>query len=158
MRIHQGCGQHQEVTSIENNTPPIGEPKATATPAADAAVMTSLILPETNMNIGNQGRNEPPRTWTSREASRPSGNQGSNTTSNVHRRSFFANRQARGDDQGLYLISAQTNARAREHTRVTLLIKNVPNPRKPFIMKPARMHLISEIPEPAAYCAIVRTR
>lgn len=33
------------LTSIENKTPPIGEPKATATPAALAAVMTSLILP-----------------------------------------------------------------------------------------------------------------
>lgn len=33
------------LTSIENKTPPIGEPKATATPAALAAVTTSLILP-----------------------------------------------------------------------------------------------------------------
>jgi len=32
-------------TSMENNTPPIGEPKATATPAALAAVTISLILP-----------------------------------------------------------------------------------------------------------------
>jgi hypothetical protein len=32
-------------TSIENRTPPIGDPKATATPAALAAVMISLILP-----------------------------------------------------------------------------------------------------------------
>jgi hypothetical protein len=30
---------------MENNTPPIGEPKATATPAALAAVTISLILP-----------------------------------------------------------------------------------------------------------------
>lgn len=34
-----------ELTSIENRTPPIGEPKATATPAALAAVMTSRIWP-----------------------------------------------------------------------------------------------------------------
>jgi hypothetical protein len=34
-----------EPTSIENKTPPIGEPKATATPAALAAVRISLILP-----------------------------------------------------------------------------------------------------------------
>jgi hypothetical protein len=33
-------------TSIENKTPPIGEPNATATPAALAAVTISLILPE----------------------------------------------------------------------------------------------------------------
>lgn len=32
------------ISSIENNTPPIGEPKATATPAALAAVRTSRIL------------------------------------------------------------------------------------------------------------------
>lgn len=32
-------------TSIENSTPPIGEPKATATPAALAAVKISRILP-----------------------------------------------------------------------------------------------------------------
>ena len=31
---------------MENSTPPIGEPKATATPAALAAVTTSRILPE----------------------------------------------------------------------------------------------------------------
>lgn len=34
-------------TSIENSTPPIGEPKATATPAALAAVIISRILPVT---------------------------------------------------------------------------------------------------------------
>ena len=33
------------LTSIENMTPPIGEPNATATPAALAAVKISLILP-----------------------------------------------------------------------------------------------------------------
>ncbi len=32
------------ISSIEKSTPPIGEPKATATPAADAAVMTSRIF------------------------------------------------------------------------------------------------------------------
>jgi hypothetical protein len=30
---------------MENKTPPMGEPKATATPAALAAVITSRILP-----------------------------------------------------------------------------------------------------------------
>lgn len=33
------------LTSIENKTPPMGEPKATATPAALAAVTISRILP-----------------------------------------------------------------------------------------------------------------
>jgi hypothetical protein len=37
-------------------------------------------------------------------------------------------------------------------------MKNVENPRKPCITKPARMHLISDIPEPAAYFANDRTR
>ena len=44
------------------------------------------------------------------------------------------------------------------HTRVILLIAKVENPRKPFMTKPARMHLISEIPDPAAYLAKDRTR
>jgi len=39
-----------------------------------------------------------------------------------------------------------------------LLIANVANPRKPFITNPARMHLISDIPEPAAYFASDLTR
>ncbi len=34
----------QILTSIENSTPPIGDPKATATPAALEAVTISLIL------------------------------------------------------------------------------------------------------------------
>lgn len=55
MRINRRC-RRQEVTSIENNTPPIGEPKATATPAADAAVMTSLILPEASVNTSDKGK------------------------------------------------------------------------------------------------------
>lgn len=44
------------------------------------------------------------------------------------------------------------------HTRVIDLIANVANPRKPFIMNPARIHFISDIPEPAAYFARERTR
>lgn len=47
---------------------------------------------------------------------------------------------------------------ARNLTRVKLLMKNVANPRKPFITNPARIHFISEIPEPAAYFAKDRTR
>ena len=45
-----------------------------------------------------------------------------------------------------------------EHTRVILLIANVENPRNPFMINPARIHLISEIPDPAAYLAMERTR
>jgi len=38
-------GKGGVLTSIENRTPPMGEPKATATPAALAAVTISRILP-----------------------------------------------------------------------------------------------------------------
>jgi hypothetical protein len=38
------------------------------------------------------------------------------------------------------------------------LIKRVHAPRNPFITNPAMMHLISEIPEPAAYGANDLTR
>jgi len=39
--------QKEALTSIENSTPPIGDPNATATPAALAAVTISRIFPET---------------------------------------------------------------------------------------------------------------
>ncbi len=38
------------------------------------------------------------------------------------------------------------------------LISKVQDPRNPFITNPAMMHLISEMPEPAAYGAKDRTR
>ena len=38
------------------------------------------------------------------------------------------------------------------------MIMNVQKPRKPFMMNPARMHLISDIPEPAAYLARFLTK
>ena len=37
---------NRQQTSIENSTPPMGAPNATATPAAEAAVIMSRILPE----------------------------------------------------------------------------------------------------------------
>lgn len=43
-------------------------------------------------------------------------------------------------------------------TNVKLLMRNVQKPRKPRMTKPDNMHLISEIPEPAAYLAKDRTR
>lgn len=39
-----------------------------------------------------------------------------------------------------------------------LLIRKVERPRNPCITNPARMHLISDMPDPAAYLAIDRTR
>ncbi len=44
------------------------------------------------------------------------------------------------------------------HTRVILLIAKVEKPRNPFMINPAKIHLISEIPDPAAYLANERTR
>lgn len=45
----------------------------------------------------------------------------------------------------------------REPTNVMLLMRRVVALRKPFMMKPARIHLISDIPDPAAYGAHLRT-
>lgn len=36
---------------MENSTPPIGDPKATATPAALAAVIISRILPKDDLSV-----------------------------------------------------------------------------------------------------------
>lgn len=43
-------------------------------------------------------------------------------------------------------------------TSVKLLMRNVQKPRKPRMTKPDNIHLISEMPEPAAYFAKERTR
>src|SRR6266550_7462810 len=40
---------------MENSTPPIGDPKATATPAALAAVIISRILPKDGSSISLDG-------------------------------------------------------------------------------------------------------
>jgi hypothetical protein len=48
--------------------------------------------------------------------------------------------------------------RVKELTSVRLLIKKVAYPRNPCMMKPARMHFISEMPDPAAYFAKLRAR
>jgi hypothetical protein len=44
-QIRRPTTNNELLTSIENMTPPIGEPNATATPAALAAVKTSRLLP-----------------------------------------------------------------------------------------------------------------
>ena len=49
----------------------------------------------------------------------------------------------------------------RENDRLTsvkLLMRNVQKPRKPRMTNPDNIHLISEMPEPAAYFAKERTR
>lgn len=43
-------------TSMEKRTPPMGEPKATATPAALEAVITSRIFPKGRMSTGRNER------------------------------------------------------------------------------------------------------
>jgi hypothetical protein len=43
-------------------------------------------------------------------------------------------------------------------TKVRLFITNVQGPRYPLMINPARMHFISDIPDPAAYFARVLTR
>ena len=48
--LHDNIRNEDQRTSIENMTPPIGEPKATATPAALAAVTISRILPAIEVN------------------------------------------------------------------------------------------------------------
>lgn len=56
MRVHKRLRDVVN-TSIENRTPPMGEPNATATPAALAAVMISRVLPIENnkQEIYNDG-------------------------------------------------------------------------------------------------------
>lgn len=51
-----------------------------------------------------------------------------------------------------------TGYRAMHHTNVKLLMNRVQPPKYPCMMKPAIMHLISDIPEPAAYRAKVLTK
>ena len=79
----------------------------------------------------------------------------------MNRWPFFTNRQARRNDQRLYAGKSDQNdglGIEEGRTSVKLLMKNVQPPRYPFMTKPARMHFISEIPEPAAYRAKDRTR
>ena len=160
LRLWYGRGYITLITSMENNTPPIGEPKATATPAALAAVTISLILPtqlfqfdiqwmgvwETYFDFGgNYQKNQPPMIQYSTQHV-PKGLL-------CQRRVLKLWPVARGDHE-------RTRSTRIEFwlTSVILLIKKVAEPRNPCITKPARIHLISEMPEPAAYLARDRTR
>lgn len=44
--------------------------------------------------------------------------------------------------KGYPRLAFTPSVRTRGRTKVRLLIKNVPKPRKPFMLKPARIHLI----------------
>jgi hypothetical protein len=90
-RCHQSyCAILDAHTSIENKTPPMGDPNATATPAALAAVTISRILPAENFR--SYQFEEHAHTLTTRKLLEKSGNKISNTTCNMHSWAFLSNR------------------------------------------------------------------
>lgn len=107
-------------TSKENKTPPIGLPKATATPAAAVAVNTSRVLEAFCLYLPKK-----------REMTFPV--------------------QTAKCTLGPSLPTDRPDAMASG--KPMDLISSVHAPRKPFMTKPAMMHFISDIPEPAAYGA-----
>ena len=145
---------------MENKTPPIGDPNATATPAALAAVTISRILTEKLWSLPCGGGVIYGLTLTTRKFLEWPCNKVSNTTCYMYGWAFLANWQARRNNQWLNSFSKGIPHRSKKKklTSVILLIANVPNPKNPCITKPARMHLISEMPDPAAYFARFLTR
>lgn len=105
------------LTSRENSTPPIGLPKATATPAAAVAVKTSRVFDALCLYL-------------------------------LKKREITFPAQTAKCTLGPSLPTERPEAIA--NGSAIDLISNVHAPRKPFITKPAMIHLISEIPEPAA--------
>jgi hypothetical protein len=94
--------------------------------------------------------------------------------SDVDGRTFFSDGQARGDGDGLHAAASvsrfdackylhilivssdrgkQQQERKRARTKANDLMLNVLKLKYPLMMNPARIHLISEIPDPAAYGA-----
>lgn len=115
---HAICSTRGRIhTSNENNTPPIGLPKATATPAAADAVRISLVFAAFNLYL-----------LKAREITFP-----------VHTAKWTL---------GPSFPTERPDAIARGSPMD--LISSVHTPKKPFITKPAIMHLISDIPDPAA--------
>lgn len=145
-------------TSIENKTPPMGDPNATATPAALAAVTISRILPDKRQKSVLLGKKRA-LTLTTRKLFEWPCNEVSDTACSMYGGTFFPNRKARCNDQGLSSCRVNDVNRSGENlTSVMLLMAKVGNPKNPCITNPARIHLISEIPEPAAYLARFLTR
>ena len=68
----------------------------------------------------------------------------------MYGRSLLADRQPRCNRKRLLRGWRRPEESLGQLTNVKPLIKKVSNPRKPLMTKPPRMHLISEIPEPAA--------
>jgi hypothetical protein len=117
LTIYLPLGLGTKHTSNENSTPPIGLPKATATPAAADAVKISLVLDALVLYFPkNREITFPVQTakWTLGP-------------------SFPTERP-----------DAIASGRAID------LMMSVQAPRKPFMTNPAIIHLISEMPEPAA--------
>lgn len=145
---------------MENRTPPIGEPNATATPAALAAVSISLIFP-VQCGSGDSGLESCSVTHHGFVRSEQTDQLRRCLRSMPHAQRDLLSRPT-GQTQSLTARQAQHPRVMRrcheELTRVRLLIASVQKPRKPFMTKPARMHLISDIPDPAAYLAMFLTR
>lgn len=93
------------ISSIENNTPPIGEPKATATPAALAAVIISRIFPAQHGQSSLVSSMRASSTLTAREITEHARNDISGATCYVNRRTFLPDGKARRDDQRLSRLS-----------------------------------------------------
>lgn len=80
-----------------------------------------------------------------------------NRARDVHGRAFLADRQTRGDRYRLFITTQHVRKMIEgdprtweRRTRAMDLMLSVANDRYPLMMKPAKMHLISEMPEPAA--------
>ena len=120
-----------------------------------------ILLSEHRTGVMHQDKKSWKQTLTPTEFFKQSSYQRSDAASNMHWRTFFSNGQSRCNSQGLRKVvkeMARHEQILNKHTRVKLLIKNVAKPRKPCMTNPARMHLISEMPDPAAYFAKERTR
>jgi hypothetical protein len=82
----------------------------------------------------------------------------------MHGRTLFPHGKSRGYHKGLFIYFRFKKQEYPENsfiflrTSVKLLIRNVQKPRNPSMTNPEMMHLISEIPEPAAYLAKDWTR
>lgn len=91
-------------TSIENRTPPIGDPKATATPAALAAVIISRIFPRLSRIENIYNAKVVTQTLASRKPLEPTCDDRSNAACDMNRRAFLTDGQPRSDHQRLFLV------------------------------------------------------
>jgi hypothetical protein len=104
-------------------------------------------------------------TLTERKSAKSSCYEIPNSASSMHGRTLFPHRKSRGYHEGLFIyfrlkiiFKKPPEIVSFSLTSVKLLIRNVQKPRNPSMTNPKMMHLISEIPEPAAYLAKDWTR